>query len=147
MAGGFKIKRRRKNKYKKLNLEGDSLVQKEGKESRTQTECKSSQLELSAQAEQGTGCQGKKKKETRKKVHLCPLPDRYEPLEEGVEEPAESKEDKKYKKKQKAKKYAKNVGKAVRSGCRYLLIGIQSLANAYSSPFFVSSVVLSSMQR
>ncbi|KAM9316857.1 required for drug-induced death protein 1 [Gastrophryne carolinensis] len=97
------------------------------------------QLEVTpGQPEEGSSSKKKKKKGSSRKVHLSPLPDRYEPLEEGAAaEEGESKEDKKYKRKQKAKKYAKNVGKAFRTGCRYLLIGLQGLANAYASPFGV----------
>nr|XP_033795725.1 uncharacterized protein C1orf115 homolog [Geotrypetes seraphini] len=70
-----------------------------------------------------------------RKVHFAPLPDRYEPLE--GEEERESKGEKKRRRKKKAKKYAKNVGKAMRNGCRYLLLGLQSLTNAYVAPFGV----------
>ncbi|XP_069464698.1 required for drug-induced death protein 1 [Ambystoma mexicanum] len=87
------------------------------------------------------GRPGKNKKPSSKKVHLAPLPDRYEPLVEGGGE-QERKEEKKYKRKQKARKYAKNVGKALQTGCRFLLIGFQELANAYSSPWSVSTAVV-----
>ncbi|KAG8443783.1 hypothetical protein GDO86_009096 [Hymenochirus boettgeri] len=135
MAGGSRLKRRRKNKYRKLN---PGKVEVEGAE-------KQDKSGESQTPPQDTVPQGKKKRSS-KKVHVAPLPDRYDPLVEGAEEP-ESKQEKSYRKKQKVKKYAKNVGKAVRAGCRYLLIGIQGLANAYAAPFAVSSVVLSSMAR
>lgn len=115
----------------------------------TQKEVDSSQQEPPGQAEQSKDKKSKKKKKkekSSKKVHLSPIPDRYDPLEETAEE-TESKEDKKYKRKQKVKKYAKNVGKAVRTGCRYMLIGLQGLANAYMAPFAFSSVVISSTNR
>ncbi|XP_053315636.1 required for drug-induced death protein 1 [Spea bombifrons] len=140
MAGGSKLRGKKKNKYGKLPPEED-----QGTPLQERDRVSSPQQEPSEQPTQCKAPKGKKKR-SRKKVHLSPLPDRYDPLEEGVEE-AESKEDKKYKRKQKVKKYAKNMGKAVRTGCRYLLIGIQGLANAYIAPFGVSSVVISSMTR
>ncbi|XP_075719476.1 required for drug-induced death protein 1 [Rhinoderma darwinii] len=144
MAGRFKIRGKKKNKYRKMRPDKLQGEKEHGEGSRNQQE-------LQEPAEQCKTSQGKKKKKEKKgrsskKVHLSPLPDRYEPLEENVEE-TESKEDKKYKKKQKVKKYAKNVGKAVRTGCRYLVIGLQGLANAYVAPFGVTSVVLSATSR
>ncbi|XP_073528010.1 required for drug-induced death protein 1 [Phyllobates terribilis] len=134
MAGG-----RKKNKYRKMHpdkVQGET-ADKEGNRN---------QLELQEPAEQ---CKSKKKKKRKqkkvrssKKVHLSPLPDRYETLEENVED-TECKEDKKYKRKQKVKKYTKNFGKAIRTAGRYMLIGLQGLANAYVAPFGVTSVVLS----
>ncbi|XP_063299879.1 required for drug-induced death protein 1 [Pelobates fuscus] len=135
MAGGSKIKRKWKKKYGKLPPDEDPGTPLQEKDKQ----------DPPAQPKQGKSQKGKKNR-SRKKVHLSPLPDRYDPLEEGAEE-TESKEDKQYKRKQKAKKYAKNVGKAVRTGCRYLLIGIQGLTNAYMAPFGMSTVVLSSMSR
>ncbi|XP_066451196.1 required for drug-induced death protein 1 [Eleutherodactylus coqui] len=136
MAGRPKIRGKKKNKYRKM--QGDKA------------EGSRNQQELQEAAEQNKTSQGKKKKgkkeRSSKKVHLSPLSDRYEPLEENAED-TECKEDKKYKRKQKVKKYAKNVGKAVRAGCRYMIIGLQGLANAYIAPFGVSSVVLSTAAR
>ncbi|XP_030051862.1 required for drug-induced death protein 1 [Microcaecilia unicolor] len=76
------------------------------------------------------------------KVHFASLPDRYELLLEGEEE-RESKGEKKRRRKKKARKYAKNVGKALRNGCRFLLLGLQSLTNAYAAPFGVSATMAS----
>ncbi|KAE8600454.1 hypothetical protein XENTR_v10013256 [Xenopus tropicalis] len=142
MPGGYKLKRRKKNKYRKLSPE-------EGKGTCVEDEGKVAQEQLGgSQVPRGTEPKGKKKRQkgSSKKVHVASLPERYEPLEEAAEE-KEGPQERAYKRKQKVKKYAKNVGKAVRTGCRYLLIGIQGLANAYSSPFSMSSVVLSSMTR
>ncbi|KAJ1157702.1 hypothetical protein NDU88_010402 [Pleurodeles waltl] len=92
-----------------------------------------------AKKEPGDGRKGKKKR-CSKKVHLAPLPDKYEPL--GGER--ESKGEQKSRRKQKAKKYARNVGKALQAGCRFLLIGFQGIANAYTVPWGVPTVVVSS---
>ncbi|KAM8947290.1 required for drug-induced death protein 1 [Pelodytes ibericus] len=137
MPGGSKMKGKKKNKYRRMPPQDDQGIPLEETEG-------SPPEGPPAQPKEGKSRKGKKR--SRKKVHLSPLPDRYDPLEEGVEE-AESKEDKKYKRKQKVKKYAKNVGKAVRTGCRYLLIGIQGLATAYIAPFGATGVMLSSMNR
>ncbi|OCT77574.1 uncharacterized protein C1orf115-like [Xenopus laevis] len=141
MAGGYKLKRRKRSKYRKLSPE-------EGKEA-TCVEENHGKVPQEQQVPQDSESNGKKekkkKKRSSKKVHLAPLPDRYEPLEETEER--EIPQEKSYRRKQKVKKYAKNVGKAVRTGCRFLLIGIQGLANAYSGPTSMTSVVLSSMTR
>lgn len=94
-----------------------------------------------AKKESGEGRKGKKKR-CSKKVHLAPLPDKYEPLEEGGGE--REKKGEKSRRKQKAKKYARNVGKALQAGCRFLLIGFQGMANAYTVPWGVPNVVVSS---
>ncbi|KAM3930142.1 required for drug-induced death protein 1 isoform 1-T1 [Leptodactylus fuscus] len=137
MAGRPKIRGKKKNKYRKMAPD-----QGQG--------AKTGAREEPEPQEPAEPCKTPKKKEKKqrssKKVHLSPLPDRYEPLEENVED-TESKEDKKYKRKQKVKKYAKNVGKAVRTSCRYLIIGLQGLANAYIAPFGATSVVLSTATR
>ncbi|XP_029449020.1 uncharacterized protein C1orf115 homolog [Rhinatrema bivittatum] len=77
----------------------------------------------------------------RSEMHFAPLPGRYEPLLEGEEE-RESKGEKRRRRKKKAKKYAKNVGKALRNGCRYLLLGLQTLTDAYVAPFGVAAAVV-----
>ncbi|XP_040286395.1 uncharacterized protein C1orf115 homolog [Bufo bufo] len=143
MAGGPKVRGKKKNKYRRMQPD-------KGQEEKAE-EGGRTQQEPQEPAEQRRSSQGKKKKRgkkerSRKKVHLSPLPDKYEPLEENVEE-TECKEDKKYKRKQKVKKYAKNVGKAVRTGCRFLILGLQELANSYVSPFMATSVVLSTVAR
>ncbi|XP_044122738.1 uncharacterized protein C1orf115 homolog [Neovison vison] len=73
-----------------------------------------------------------------RQVHLAVLPERYEPLEEPA--PAE-KPRRRYR--QKLKKYGKNVGKVVTKGCRYVVIGLQGFAAAYSAPFGVATSVVS----
>ncbi|XP_049625498.1 required for drug-induced death protein 1 [Suncus etruscus] len=72
-----------------------------------------------------------------RRVHLAVLPERYEPLEEVA--PAD-KPKKRYR--QKLKKYGKNVGKAISKGCRYVVLGLQGFAAAYSAPFGVATSVV-----
>lgn len=72
-----------------------------------------------------------------RRVHLAVLPERYEPLEEPG--PGD-KPKKKYRRK--LKKYGKNFGKAISKGCRYIVIGLQGFAAAYSAPFGVATSVV-----
>ncbi|KAM4861107.1 required for drug-induced death protein 1 [Thomomys bottae] len=74
-----------------------------------------------------------------RRVHLAALPERYEPLEEPA--PAADKPKKRYRRK--LKKYGKNVGKVITKGCRYIVIGLQGFAAAYSAPFGVATSVVS----
>ncbi|XP_059136320.1 required for drug-induced death protein 1 [Peromyscus eremicus] len=73
-----------------------------------------------------------------RRVHLAALPERYEPLEEPA--PGD-KPKKRYRRK--LKKYGKNFGKAISKGCRYIVIGLQGFAAAYSAPFGVATSVVS----
>ncbi|XP_008821982.1 uncharacterized protein C1orf115 homolog [Nannospalax galili] len=73
-----------------------------------------------------------------RRVHLAVLPERYEPLEEPA--PGD-KPKKRYRRK--LKKYGKNVGKVITKGCRYIVIGLQGFAAAYSAPFGVATSVVS----
>ncbi|XP_006170246.1 uncharacterized protein C1orf115 homolog [Tupaia chinensis] len=72
-----------------------------------------------------------------RRVHFAVLPEHYEPLEEPA--PGD-KPRKRYR--QKLKKYGKNVGKVITKGCRYIVIGLQGFAAAYSAPFGVATSVV-----
>ncbi|XP_062980153.1 required for drug-induced death protein 1 [Elgaria multicarinata webbii] len=80
-----------------------------------------------------------------KKVAFAFLPDNYQPLGWGGEAAQEA-ERKSKKRRRKLKKYGKNVGKALRKGCHFLVLGLQGLANAYSSPFGVAVSVVTTFR-
>ncbi|KAK2515425.1 hypothetical protein Q9966_015358 [Columba livia] len=74
-----------------------------------------------------------------RKVRFALLPGSYEPLR-----PPRAPSKRPYGKR--LKKYGKNVGKALQKGCRYLVVGLQGLAAAYSAPFGVATQVASAMR-
>ncbi|XP_075451684.1 required for drug-induced death protein 1 isoform X1 [Ascaphus truei] len=98
MAVASKIRDRSKSKYRHLKSEEDqkSLRPKEVRGDRAPKQKVSSCPEGPFRGKQRCS----------KKVHVSPLPDRYEPLQEEVED-TESKEVKKSRRKQKVKKYAR----------------------------------------
>ncbi|KAF7644569.1 hypothetical protein LDENG_00219700 [Lucifuga dentata] len=86
----------------------------------------------------------KRPNKTSKEVYFSVLPDKYEPLiEEAEEEEREEtlherrrrKEEKRRKKKEKHKKYRKNIRKAFGFAWRCLVVGLQSMASGYATPF------------
>uniref|UniRef100_A0A2K5R0U5 Chromosome 1 open reading frame 115 n=2 Tax=Cebus imitator TaxID=2715852 RepID=A0A2K5R0U5_CEBIM len=98
------------------------------------------EAEAAAAAESGASAAGERGPGARgaRRVHLALLPERYEPLEEPA--PGE-KPRRRYRRK--LKKYGKNVGKVIMKGCRYVVIGLQGFAAAYSAPFGVATSVVS----
>ncbi|XP_063159845.1 required for drug-induced death protein 1 [Candoia aspera] len=71
-----------------------------------------------------------------KKVAFAVLPDKYQPLVwDGEQQPPPRKAERASKaRKRRLKKYGKNVGKVLQKGCSYLVLGLQGLARAYTSP-------------
>uniref|UniRef100_G3TSD9 Chromosome 1 open reading frame 115 n=1 Tax=Loxodonta africana TaxID=9785 RepID=G3TSD9_LOXAF len=95
-------------------------------------ECGDEDAEAAASGAGGPGARG------ARRVHLALLPERHEPLAEPA---LADKPKRRYR--QKLKKYGQNVGKVITKGCRYLVIGLQGFAAAYSSPFGVATSVVS----
>ncbi|XP_048793935.1 required for drug-induced death protein 1 [Tympanuchus pallidicinctus] len=71
-----------------------------------------------------------------RKVRFALLPDSYQPLR-----PPPPPGKRPYGKR--LRKYGKNVGKALQKGCRYLVVGLQGLATAYTAPFGVAAQMAS----
>ncbi|XP_058021436.1 required for drug-induced death protein 1 [Ahaetulla prasina] len=71
-----------------------------------------------------------------KTVAFATLPDNYQPLTwDGEQLPRPKKTERASKaRKRRLKKYGKNVGKVLQKGCSYMILGLQGLARAYSSP-------------
>ncbi|XP_034283751.1 required for drug-induced death protein 1 [Pantherophis guttatus] len=71
-----------------------------------------------------------------KTVAFAALPDNYQPLAWDGEQstPARKTERASKARKRRLKKYGKNVGKVLQKGCSYLILGLQGLARAYTSP-------------
>lgn len=95
-------------------------------------------LELGDEVTEGAASAQRPGARSARRVHLAVLPERYEPLEE----PARADKPKR-RYRQKLKKYGKNVGKVITKGCRYVVIGLQGFAAAYSAPFGVATSVVS----
>ncbi|XP_019495216.1 PREDICTED: uncharacterized protein C1orf115 homolog [Hipposideros armiger] len=95
-------------------------------------------LELGDEATESAASAERPAARSARRVHLAVLPERYEPLEE----PARADKPKR-RYRQKLKKYGKNVGKVITKGCRYVVIGLQGFAAAYSAPFGVATSVVS----
>ncbi|XP_032071299.1 uncharacterized protein C1orf115 homolog [Thamnophis elegans] len=82
------------------------------------------------EAEELVGC-------ASKTVAFAVLPDNYQPLAwDGEQQPLPPRKTERASKarKKRLKKYGKNVGKVLQKGCSYLILGLQGLARAYTSP-------------
>ncbi|KAJ7341057.1 hypothetical protein JRQ81_004745 [Phrynocephalus forsythii] len=136
IAGSLKAKlssrRRRAPVEDKL-----AILEKEEKQEEEEEEGENSRAPGSLPPEEGAAG-------ASKKVSFAILSEKYEPLggwageKETPPPPPEQEARQGKKRKRKLRKYGKNVGKAVRKGCRYLVLGLQGLANAYSSPLGVA---------
>ncbi|XP_055966735.1 required for drug-induced death protein 1 [Sorex fumeus] len=94
-------------------------------------------LELAECGDEAAGAAGRGARGARG-LPLAARPERYEPLDEPA--PA-GKPRRRYR--QKLKKYGKNFGKVISKGCRYVVLGLQGFAAAYSAPFGVATSVVS----
>ncbi|XP_060610210.2 required for drug-induced death protein 1 [Anolis sagrei] len=110
-----------------------SILQREEGKERRQQEAEEEE-EGKARAEGPAPENPSRESPAAKKVVFACLPEKYQPL--GEEGGRKSK-----RRRRKLRKYGKNVGKALQKGCRYLVLGLQGLANAYSSPLGVAASV------
>nr|XP_060610210.1 required for drug-induced death protein 1 [Anolis sagrei ordinatus] len=110
------------------------LQREEGKERPQQEAEEEEEEEGKARAEGPAPESPSGESPSAKKVAFACLPEKYQPL--GEEGGRKSK-----RRRRKLRKYGKNVGKALQKGCRYLVLGLQGLANAYSSPLGVAASV------
>ncbi|XP_026551516.1 uncharacterized protein C1orf115 homolog [Pseudonaja textilis] len=124
VAGSLRAKfRRRRNPAEdKVSI----LAEEERREVETPTAA-----EGQPEEEELSGC-------ASKTVAFAALPDNYQPLAwDGEQQPPPPRKTERASKarKRRLKKYGKNVGKVLQKGCSYLILGLQGLARAYTSPF------------
>ncbi|KAM6467612.1 required for drug-induced death protein 1 [Liasis olivaceus] len=123
VAGTLRVKFRRRRRNPAEDKE--PILEREEQQEAEALRAPEGQLE----EEEPTGC-------ASKKVAFAVLPDNYQPLVwDGEQQPPPRKAERSSKaRKRRLKRYGKNVGKVLQKGCSYLVLGLQGLARAYTSP-------------
>ncbi|KAM6323898.1 required for drug-induced death protein 1 [Aegotheles albertisi] len=129
MTVGARLGAKARGRYSRRGTDDDqvSILPGEEEEEAAAAAAAGTPRLVAPEEEEGAAC---------RKVRFALLPDSYEPLR-----PPRGSGKRPYARR--LKKYGKNVGKALQKGCRYLVVGLQGLATAYSAPFGVAAQVAS----